>query len=142
MNVITLGTFDCFHRGHLRLLKKCLVLSITGNLTVGLNTDSFIKRYKGKPPVFSYKERKAMINEFYNYISVVPNNQSRGNAKKVILDSEADLIVIGSDWARKDYVKQLGIDWNWLDRHNIGVCYFNYTYNISTTEIKKRINEH
>ena len=59
----------------------------------------------------------------------------------MILDSKADMIVIGSDWGRKDYVGQLGIDWDWLDEHEIGICYVNYTPGVSTTEIKQRISQ-
>jgi glycerol-3-phosphate cytidylyltransferase len=140
INVITLGTFDCLHIGHIKLLQKCEEIAGSGKVTVGLNSDQFIFDYKGKPPIMNYKERMDVILELKLVDSVMINSQSCGDAKQVILDSKADMIVIGSDWARKDYVKQLGIDWDWLDEHGIGICYVTYTPGVSTTEIKKRIS--
>jgi glycerol-3-phosphate cytidylyltransferase len=142
MNIITLGSFEIFHRGHLILLKKCRELADYHKVVVGLNTDQFIEKYKGNSPVIGYEERKAIILETGLVDGVIPNDQSGGNARDVIKESRADLIVIGSDWARKDYVGQLGIDWKWLDINNIGIVYLNYTHSISTTIIKQRLNGH
>lgn len=138
MKVITLGTFDMLHAGHMKLFKKCLQF---GELTIGLNTDEFVKRFKGKKPIMSYEERKEMIMETGLVDRVIENHQKDGTAKKVILDSEAKLIVVGSDWARKDYVGQIGVDWDWLDKHGIGICYVNYTWSISSSELRRRLNE-
>lgn len=139
MNCITLGTFDLLHIGHIKLFQKCRQLAGPGKVIVGLNSDQFIQDYKGKPPVMSYKERMDVILSIKLVDGVFINSQAEGNAKQVILDSGANLIVIGSDWARKDYVKQLGLDWDWLDEHQIGICYVNHTDGISTTELKQRI---
>jgi bifunctional ADP-heptose synthase (sugar kinase/adenylyltransferase) len=51
-----------------------------------------------------------------------------------------DIVVIGSDWAKKDYYKQMGFTQDWLDENGIGLCYFPYTQNISTTIIKNKIS--
>ena len=139
MDVITLGTFDLLHKGHLKLFKKCRELGYY--VIVGLNTDEFITKYKGKPPIMTYEERKEAILETDLVDVVVPNDQATGNARQLIKDSKAKLIVIGSDWARKDYVGQLGVNWDWLDRQGIGIAYVNYTHGISTTELKRRISE-
>jgi len=136
--IITLGTFDMLHAGHLRLFKKCADL---GEVIVGLNTDGFVKKFKGKMPIMSYVERKEMIEETNLVERIVPNGQKDGTAKKAILSSDANLIVVGSDWARRDYVGQIGVDWDWLDKNGIGICYINYTWNISTSELKKRLYE-
>jgi glycerol-3-phosphate cytidylyltransferase len=141
MNVITLGTFDCLHIGHIKLLQKCKQVAGPGKVTVGLNSDQFILDYKGKTPIMNYKERMEVILQLKLVDSVMKNSQLYGDAKQIILDSKSDLIVIGSDWGRKDYLKQLGLDWDWLDEHGIGLMYVNYTPGISTTEIKKRICE-
>ena len=138
MKIITLGTFDMLHAGHMKLFKKCLQL---GELTIGLNTDDFIKKFKGKKPIMSYQEREEMIQETGLVECILPNSQRSGSAKKVILKSGAKLIVVGSDWARRDYVGQLGLDWDWLDKHGIGICYINYTWSISSSELKRRLNE-
>jgi glycerol-3-phosphate cytidylyltransferase len=108
-----------------------------GETVIGLNTDVFVKKYKGKPPIMSYEERKTILNEL-DY-KVVPNDQKDGNIKKVLLEHKIDLIVVGSDWAVKDYVGQIGVDWNWLEEHNIGICYYPRTLDMSTTKIKERI---
>ena len=141
MKIITLGTFDLLHYGHIRLFKKCKELSGGSSVTVGLNTDDFIEKYKGKKPIVSYEDRKKTIEELNLVDYVLPNDQKSGDAKKIILASGAKLIVIGSDWAKKDYVGQLGVDWEWLDANDIGICYLNYTGGISTTELKRRIKE-
>lgn len=139
MDIITLGTFDLLHTGHIKLFKKCRMLG--GRVIVGLNTDKFILKYKGKTPIMSYQERMESILECGLVDQVIPNGQEDGNAREIIRESGAKLIVIGSDWARKDYVGQLGINWDWLDRQNIGIAYVNYTHGLSTTELKRRINE-
>lgn len=116
-------------------------LSLLGKIIVGLNTDAFIEKYKGKPPIMTYKEREEAILETGFVHKVIPNDQEGGSAKKLIKSSGADLIVVGSDWAVKDYVGQLGLNWDWLNRQGIGICYVNYTQGISTTELKRRIRE-
>lgn len=146
--LITLGTFDLVHRGHLILFKRCRDLARNNykfdddkNVIVGLNTDEFVTRYKGKPPIMTYQERYDTIMETGLVDEIIPNDQPDGNARAVIKTSGANLIVVGSDWARKDYVGQLGVNWDWLDRHNIGICYVKYTDGVSTTELKRRIRE-
>ena len=138
MIILTLGTFDMLHAGHMKLFKKCLQL---GDLVVGLNTDEFVKKFKNRKPIMSYKEREEMIKETGLVSKVISNNQSDGTIKGVVLKSKANMIVVGSDWARKDYLKQIGLTWDWLDKHGVGICYVNYTWSISTTELKRRLNE-
>ncbi len=139
MRIITLGTFDLLHLGHIKLLKRCFHLG--EHVTVGLNTDEFVSKYKGKAPVMTFEEREQAIYETELVDVVLKNDQASGSAKELIKESGAKLIVIGSDWARKDYVGQLGLNWDWLDRQGIGICYLNYTKGISTTELKRRICE-
>ena len=52
-----------------------------------------------------------------------------------------DIIVIGSDWARRDYYAQMNFDQDWLDERGIGLAYIPYTKGISTTDLKKRIKD-
>lgn len=139
--VISLGTFDMVHRGHLVLFKRCRELAGNGKVIIGLNTDEFVTKYKGKPPIMTYQERYDTIMETGLVDEIIPNDQATGDARQVIKDSGANLIVVGSDWARKDYVGQLGVNWDWLDRQDIGIAYVNYTHGISTTELKRRIRE-
>ena len=133
MNIITLGAFDVLHAGHLKLLKFCKGL---GDCIVGLNTDSFMEGYKGKPTM-KYKERKDMLEEL-GFV-VVPNHQSSGSIKPLLKKYKIDLIVVGSDWAIKDYVGQIGVNWEWLEEHGVGICYYPRNLNMSTTLIKERV---
>jgi cytidyltransferase-like protein len=137
MHSITVGTFDLFHFGHVRLLKSCLKMSDT--LDVGLNTDEFIFKYKGKMPVLSYKHRKESILETGLVENVYPNDQEDGTIKKCLERSKARLLIIGSDWGRKDYLSQIGLDWEYLDCNLISLAYVPYTWAISTTKIKQAV---
>ena len=133
--VYTGGTFDLPHAGHVRFLQRCAEL---GQVVVSLNTDEFIESYKGKPPVMSYKEREAVLSEYRSVATVIPNTGG-ANSTWAIEEVQPDIIAIGSDWARKDYYKQMSFDQDWLDARNIALIYIPYTQGISTTEIKKRL---
>lgn len=133
--VYTGGTFDLLHAGHVAFLGRCADF---GRVVVSLNTDDFIAAYKGRPPVMSYQERAAVLRGLSSVFDVVPN-RGGADSKIAIEDVNPDLIVIGSDWARKDYHAQMGFDQDWLDARGIGLCYVPYTKGISTTDIKSRL---
>jgi glycerol-3-phosphate cytidylyltransferase len=135
--VYTGGTFDLLHSGHIAFLKRCAKI---GSVTVALNTDEFIQAYKGKAPVMSYKERRDVLLGC-KYVSAVIPNFGGADSKPSIEFVNPDMVIIGSDWARRDYYKQMGFTQDWLDERNIGLAYFPYTQGISTTELKKRITE-
>lgn len=141
MKVISLGTFDLLHSGHIKLFKRCRELAGKDKVIIGLNTDTFIHEYKGKLPIMSYEERKEMILEIGLVDKVIPNDQTTkgSSAIQTIKDSGANLIVIGSDWAKKDYVGQLGTTWDELQDLGISVCFVPYTRGVSTTIIKERL---
>lgn len=135
LKVYTGGTFDLIHAGHIAFLKRCAEF---GHVTVSLNTDEFIEKYKGKPPVMSFYERKAVLEELRCVDEVIANFGDEDST--VAIDfTEPDLIVIGSDWARRDYYKQMNFTQDWLDERGIGLVYIPYTEGISSTDIKKRI---
>lgn len=133
--VYTGGTFDLFHMGHLEFLRRCARF---GRVTVALNTDEFISQYKGKPPVMTYSEREAVLLGC-RYVENVIANVGGQDSRPSIEEVGPDLIVIGSDWARKDYYSQMNFNQDWLDARGIGLCYLPYTRGISTTELKQRI---
>jgi len=134
--VYTGGTFDLPHKGHYRLLKRAAEI---GNVVVALNTDEFIEKYKGKPPILSYEERKEALLACRWVDEVVPNVGGTDSTISIEM-VQPNYIIIGSDWARKDYYKQMSFTQDWLDERNIGLIYVPYTEGISTTEIKRRIN--
>lgn len=134
MVILTLGTFDLPHYGHYRLLKR---LDEIGIVAVGLNTDEFVLKYKGLKPVMNYEERRKTLKEWGYY--VFSNNQTDGSIKDVIETVEPNIIAIGTDWLKKDYLKQVGLTVKYLEGKNISLLYTPYTYGISTTEIKRRL---
>lgn len=135
--VLTLGSFEIFHRGHVRLIQKCYQYS--DEVIVGLNSDRFIHSYKGHYPVLDWKERKDAIQAVFCDIVVVQNDQPDGSIVDVLDAVIPNIIVIGSDWLRKPYLPQLGLKPEDLEDRGIDLIYVPYTPNISTTEIKKRI---
>jgi glycerol-3-phosphate cytidylyltransferase len=133
--IYTGGTFDLFHAGHAEFLRRCSEL---GRVVVALNTDEFIEEYKGKPPVISYKDRADVLLACRYVDQVVPN--IGGTDSRITIETVMpDLIVIGSDWARRDYYTQMAFDQDWLDDRGIGLCYIPYTQGISSTAIKERM---
>ena len=139
--VYTGGTFDLLHFGHIRFLKRCKELAgQNGQVVVSLNTDEFIQLYKGKPPVMCYEERAGVLMGCRYVDDVVPNIGGH-DSTLAIEQVQPDLIVVGSDWARRNYYKQMCFDQDWLDERNIGLCYIPYTLGISTTDIKARLTD-
>lgn len=130
MKVLTIGSFDTPHIAHCILFKKAAEL---GDLIIGINSDEFIREYKGKLPLFSYNERYELISQLGYKVA---KNNSAG--RELISFIQPDYLVIGSDWLVKDYLKQINVDRTYLDLHNITLVYIPYTPGISTTEIKRR----
>lgn len=135
LSIVTAGTFDLIHSGHVNFLQKCAQL---GDVTVVLNTDEFIERYKGKPPIMSYDERAAVLSEF-KCVTRIVHNWGEEQCADVVEELHPNILAIGSDWARKDYYKQMGFTQDWLDQRDISLLYIPYTAGISTTELKRRI---
>lgn len=135
LTIYTGGTFDLFHSGHANFLERCSEL---GSVTVSLNTDEFITAYKKKPPIMTYSERARVLLSC-RYVSRVIPNYGGADSTPAIETVMPDLIVIGSDWARRDYYKQMGFTQDWLDERGIGLAYIPYTDGISSTAIKARL---
>jgi glycerol-3-phosphate cytidylyltransferase len=122
--VITYGTFDLLHYGHINLLRRAKELG--DYLVVALSTDEFNEREKGKRTYFSYDQRKRMLEAIRYVDLVIPETnwaQKRTDAK----DLRIDVFVMGDDWAGKfDFLKEEGVE----------VVYLPRTPEISTTQIK------
>jgi glycerol-3-phosphate cytidylyltransferase len=134
--VYTGGTFDLFHKGHVNFLRQCK--EIGDHVTVSLNTDEFIYRYKGEYPVISYEERKEVLLSCRYVDKVIPNSGDE-DSKPTILDVNPKFIVIGSDWAKKDYYKQMNFTQKWLDDNGYVLIYIPYTDSVSTSLIKEKL---
>ena len=86
----------------------------------------------------NFEERKEILLACRWVDEVVPNYG--GADSKIAIDIvKPDYIIIGSDWARKNYYNQMGFDQDWLDERGIGLIYVPYTPGISSTDLKKRI---
>lgn len=148
MKVLTIGTFDTPHAGHVELFAACRALAGPhGEVTVGLNTDEFVKQFKGKKPLMSYKEREEVLWGFKNVDHVTANKEG-ADAKPLIehallrnIDRSAAALVIGSDWHGDRYLQQLNVTWDYLRQHNIILCYVPRKENqiISSTILKERL---
>ena len=137
--VYTGGTFDLFHAGHVNFLKRCKeIAGELGSVVVSLNTDEFIKEYKGKPPVVSFSDRMAVLKAC-KYVDQVIANSGGADSKPTILQVSPNIIAIGTDWARKDYYKQMQFTQDWLDEKDMSLIYIPYTWGISSTQIKTRL---
>jgi glycerol-3-phosphate cytidylyltransferase len=139
MNVVyTGGTFDLFHSGHVNLLKRCREIAGDGLVIVSLNTDDFIFQFKNKKPVCSEDERAEVLLAC-RYVDRVVMNVGGADSKIAIDQVQPNYIVVGSDWAEKDYYAQMSFDQGWLDERGIGLVYVPYTKTISSTAIKGRM---
>jgi glycerol-3-phosphate cytidylyltransferase len=135
MIVYTGGTFDFFHAGHVNFLRAC---SRYGSVVVALNTDEFVEAYKGKKPLMPYHEREAVLRACRWVSDVVPN-LSGADSKPTIVSVNPDYIIVGDDWEKKDYYKQMSFTKEWLEERGIVLRYLPYTKGVSTTELKKRL---
>lgn len=135
--VYTGGTFDLFHRGHANFLRQCKKI---GHVVVSLNTDEFVKQYKGNAPIMTFDERRDILLTC-RYVDEVIANFGGADSKPAILSVKPNFVCIGDDWAKKDYYAQMQFTQEWLDQHDITLLYIPYTKNISTTEIKRRLSK-
>lgn len=95
--VLTYGTFDLFHIGHLRLLER---LSAMGDrLVVGVSTDEF-NAGKGKSTVVPYEDRAAIVGSIKGVDLVLPE-ESWEQKRLDIVEHGVDVFVMGDDWAGK-----------------------------------------
>jgi FAD synthetase len=133
------GTFDVCHVGHVHFLKECK--KYCDKLVVSLNTDEFIKEYKGKKPVFSYESREQHLLDTGYVDDVIPNSGGADSKPSIELVNP-NIIIIGSDWSRKDYYKQMGFSQDWLDMRDIALMYIPYYRYISTSLIKEKCLEY
>ncbi len=139
--VYTGGTFDVFHVGHVKFLEQCAnIAGEDGEVVVSLNTDEFITEYKGTSPIYSYEDRERILMSCVYVDRVIPNSGG-ADSKPAILSVNPDFIVIGSDWAKRDYYAQMGFTQGWLYDNEISLIYVPYTEGISTTEVKASIRK-
>ncbi|MGE7945706.1 glycerol-3-phosphate cytidylyltransferase [Lysinibacillus sp. NPDC093688] len=120
--VITYGTFDLLHIGHIRILERAKQLG--DHLTVAVSTDEF-NASKGKKAYYSFEHRKAIL-EAIKYVDEVIPEATWDQKIENIVHLNIDVFVMGDDWEGKfDYLKEY-----------CEVLYLPRTEYISTTTIK------
>ena len=126
--VITYGTFDLLHYGHINLLKRAKALG--DYLIVAVSTDEFTRLKKDKKCYFSYEQRKGLL-ESVRFVDLVIPEENWDQKIKDIKEYHIDTFVIGDDWKGKfDYLKDEGVE----------VIYLPRTPEISTTQIKEDLH--
>jgi len=126
--IITYGTFDLFHVGHVRLLSR--IADLGDHLTVACSTDSF-NSLKGKKCIFPYEERKEILESCTFVDKVIPENNWEQKPED-IKEYNIDTFIMGSDWSGKfDYLQDV-----------VEVLYLPRTENISSTDVKNAINSY
>jgi glycerol-3-phosphate cytidylyltransferase len=124
--VITYGTFDILHIGHINLLRRARALG--DRLVVGLSSDEF-NRGKHKSSLLNYENRKAVLEAIRYVDEVFPENTWEQKVDD-IRRYGAQVFVMGSDWEGKfDFLREF-----------CEVHYLSRTEEISTTEIKRSLS--
>ena len=123
--VITYGTFDLLHYGHINLLRRAKALG--DYLIVALSTDEFNWNSKKKKTYFPYEQRKQLL-ESIRYVDLVIPEEDWNQKKNDMHEYHIDTFVMGDDWKGKfDFLKEEGVD----------VVYLPRTPEISSSKIKK-----
>ncbi len=122
--ILTYGTFDLLHYGHIRLLKRARELG--DYLVVAISTDEF-NAIKGKKSYHNYETRKMMLEAIRYVDEVIPENNWEQKISDV-KDHNIDVVVMGDDWAGSDKFDYL--------KEYCEVVFLTRTEGISTTKIK------
>ena len=122
--IITYGTFDLLHYGHINLLRRAKELG--DYLIVALSTDEFNWNEKHKKCYFSFEERKQLL-EAIRYVDLVIPEENWGQKVTDVKEYHIDTFVMGDDWKGKfDFLSESGVD----------VVYLPRTPEISSSQIK------
>lgn len=125
--IITYGTFDMLHYGHINLLRRAKELG--DYLVVVLSTDEFNWNSKSKKCYFTYEERKKVL-EAIRYVDLVVPEENWEQKVSDVQKYDIDTFVMGDDWVGKfDFLKEY-----------CEVVYLPRTPDISTTQIKQDLN--
>jgi len=138
--VYTGGSFDVFHAGHADFLYQCKkIAGPDGKVVVALNSDEFVARFKSQPTC-TYEERRRVL-EACRYVDEVVENVGNEDSTKTIesLVCRPNFLVIGDDWANRDYYKQMNFTPEWLAERDISLLYVPRHRHLSSTDIKQRI---
>ena len=126
--ILTYGTFDLLHFGHIEILRRAKLLG--DYLVVAVSTDEFNK-IKGKKAYHNYETRKKMLEAIRYVDLVIPENEWNQKRNDVI-EYKIDVVVMGSDWENNENFENL--------KDICEVIYLPRTEGISTSKIKSDYN--
>jgi cytidyltransferase-like protein len=133
------GTYDLLHPGHLFVFRQMREMAgPDGEVVIALNTDDFIGRFKGHPPVQSYAEREAVLLGLRDIDRVIPNAGGE-DARPAIEAVGPDIIAAGQDWYSEDdsrYCRQMGFTREWLAERGIQLVYLAWMDGHSSTNLR------
>jgi glycerol-3-phosphate cytidylyltransferase len=125
--VITFGTFDVLHVGHVRVLNRAAALG--DRLVVGVSSDRLNFAKKGRNPVFTQDERLEIVGNL-KVVDAVFVEESLERKREYVTAHQADVLVMGDDWVGKfDYLNDI-----------CEVVYLARTPSVSTTAIIEHIS--
>ena len=128
ITIITFGTFDVFHLGHLRILQRARKLG--NRLIVGISTDALNFSKKGRYPVYSQEERMEIVASIC-YVDKVFYEESLEQKGDYLKKYQADILVMGDNWQGKfDHFRDI-----------CEVIYLPRTPSILTTEVIEKIQK-
>lgn len=122
--ILTYGTFDLLHYGHIRILQRAKALG--DYLVVALSTDEF-NEIKGKKAYHTYETRKKML-EAIRYVDLVIPENDWNQKRNDVVEYKIDEVVMGSDWTGNEKFEEL--------KDICEVVYLPRTDGISTSKIK------
>ena len=142
--VLSLGSFDILHRGHIALFQACREIAgppPQGIVVIAVDSDDYIMRHKQHAPVMGQDERMALVTAT-RYVDTVVLN--KGVAQDTLIKTvRPDIIVAGKDWASRDYLAQLSITEEWLTAQGITVAYVQHEFSHSVTSslLRERLED-
>jgi glycerol-3-phosphate cytidylyltransferase len=125
--ILTYGTFDLLHYGHVRLLQRAAALG--DYLVVALSTDEF-NASKGKKSFYNFETRKEML-EAIRYVDLVIPEENWEQKINDVKEYHIDTVVMGGDWAGSDKFEYL--------KDYCELVYLDRTPGISTTQVKANL---
>jgi glycerol-3-phosphate cytidylyltransferase len=129
VRVITFGTFDLFHIGHLEILRRAKDIAPDVHLTVGISSDALNIAKKGTCPTIPLAHRLAIVQSI-RYVDEVFVEHSLAAKQAYCQEHHADVLIMGDDHTgRFDDLRKYGVDVRYLPR----------TPNISTTYIRSKV---
>ena len=144
MRVLTMGTFDLIHPGHVHLLRQCYKLSgqagggwgTPGAVVATVNSDDFVTSYKGRAPVMGEVARCEVVAAL-RWVTEAHIHVYGPDAGPTIEAHRPDVIAIGADWRDRDYLAQLGVTQAWLDERGLFVAYLPLLGGHSSTALRE-----